>query len=196
MLPTPFNSLDEQELSVSHLSKGDYVFRQGDPTKGLFFVISGEVCLMRVTEAGNHVTIYNARANDTFAEASIYSEAYHCDAVCPSPSEIVQISKKAVRIRQRKDAAFSEALTKRMALQVQSYRQLLTFNAVKSASDRVYLAVTSGMLSGPVTQFASQIGLTKEACYRALRDLTTQGMLIKTGRGRYIPSRRNDDRKN
>lgn len=193
MLPAPFNSLDEQELSVLHLSKGDHVFRQGDPTKGLFFVISGEVCLTRVTEAGNHVTIFNACADDTFAEASIYSETYHCDAICMSPSEIVQISKKAIRNRQRKDASFSEALTKRMALQVQSYRQLLTFNAVKSANDRVYLAVTSGMLSGSVTHFASQIGLTKEACYRALRDLSAQGILIKTGRGKYIPSPRKDD---
>lgn len=194
MLPEPFNSLDEQDLSVSHHSKGDHVFRQGDPTKGLFFVISGEVCLTRVTEAGNQVTIFNACAGDTFAEASIYSETYHCDAVCILSSEIVQISKRAIRNRQQKDAAFSEALTKRMALQVQSYRQLLTFNAVKSANDRVYLAVTSGMLIGSVTQFASQIGLTKEACYRALRDLTAQGALVKTGRGKYIPSPLNDDR--
>lgn len=193
MLPEPFNSLDEQDLSVSHHCKGDHVFRQGDPTKGLFFVISGEVCLTRVTEAGNHVTIYNAFVGDTFAEASIYSETYHCDSVCTSSSEIIQISKNAIQQRQREDAAFSEALTMRMAQQVQDYRQLLTLHAVKSANDRVLLAVTSGKISGSVTQLASQIGLTKEACYRALRDLAAQGVLIKTGRGKYIPSPRNVD---
>ncbi len=50
-----------------------------------------------------------------------------------------------------------------------------------------------GKLTGSVTQFASQIGLTKEACYRALRDLSDQGFLIKTGRGRYAPTPLNED---
>lgn len=194
MLPTPFGALDEKSLSQMRYSIGDHVFRQGDTTKGIFFVVSGGICLTRVTESGNSVTIYNAQTGDMFAEASIYSEHYHCDAICTAPSEVVRISKQAIQKQLREDTAFSEGITKRLAVQVQDYRQLLTLHAVKSANDRVLLAVELGKLTGSVTQFANQIGLTKEACYRALRDLSDQGLLTKTGRGRYAPTPRSEDR--
>jgi len=172
MLPTPFGALDEKSLSQMRYSIGDHVFRQGDTTKGIFFVASGGICLTRVTESGNSVTIYNAQTGDMFAEASIYSDHYHCDAICTAPSEVVRISKQAIQKQLREDTAFSEGITKRLAVQVQDYRQL----------------------TGSVTQFANQIGLTKEACYRALRDLSDRGLLTKTGRGRYAPTPRSEDR--
>lgn len=116
------------------------------------------------------------------------------DAVCSAPSEVERISKQTILLRLREDAAFSEGITKRLAMQVQDYRQLLTLHAVKSANERVLLAVALGKLTGSVTQFASQIGLTKEACYRALKDLSDQGLLVKTGRGSYAPTRQREDR--
>lgn len=194
MLPSPFDTLDEQSLSRMLFATGEHVFRQGDATKGIFFVGSGSICLTRTTESGNAVSIYHAQAGDMFAEASMYSDHYHCDAVCVAPSEVVRISKQAILLRQRQDATFSEAITKRLAMQVQDYRQLLTLHAVKSANERVLLAVALGKLTGSVTQFASQIGLTKEACYRALKDLSDQKLLIKIGRGRYAPTPRDEDR--
>ncbi|MGH1417163.1 MAG: Crp/Fnr family transcriptional regulator [Pelagimonas sp.] len=194
MLPPPFDALDVNSLSRLRCAQGDHVFRQGDPTMGIFFVKSGNVCLTRVTESGNAVTIHNARAGDLFAEASIYSDHYHCDAVCSAPSEVVRISKQANLLRLREDTAFSEGITKRLAIQVQDYRQLLTLHAIKSANERVLLAVALGKLNGSVTQFASQIGLTKEACYRALKDLSDQGLLVKTGRGSYAPTPQREDR--
>ena len=130
MLPSPFDTLDANFLSHLRCAQGDHVFRQGDPTKGIFFVKSGNVCLTRVTESGNAVTMYNARAGDVFAEASIYSDHYHCDAVCSAPSEVVRVSKRAILSRLREDTAFSEGITKRLAMQVQDYRQLLTLHAV------------------------------------------------------------------
>ena len=188
MLPEPFDKIDLHSLTDMRCQKDAYVFRQGDLTKGLFFVVSGCVCLTRVTESGNAVTIFNAEAGDMFAEASIYSAHYHCDAICSAPSEVIKVSKRAILQRLSEDPAFSEGITKRLAVQVQDYRQLLTLHAVKSANERVLLAVSLGKLTGSVTRFASQIGLTKEACYRALKDLSDQGLLVKTGRGHYAPT--------
>lgn len=194
MLPSPFDTLDDQSWSRMQFAKGGHVFRQGDATNGIFFVISGGICLTRVTASGNAVTIYNAYAGDLFAEASIYSDRYHCNAICSAPSEVIRVSKQAILSRQHQDAGFSDGITKRLAMQVQDYRQLLTLHAVKSANERVLLAVALGKLTSSVTQLASQIGLTKEASYRALRDLTDQGLLLKTGRGQYVPTPRGQER--
>ncbi len=188
MLPDPFDTLNENARMRLTLAKGDHVFRQGDATRGVFFVVSGSICLTRMTEAGTAVTLHNAAAGGLFAEASLYSEHYHCDAIATAPSEVFQLSKQAILIRQREDAAFSEGITQLLATQVQEYRQLMTLHAVKSADERVFLAIAAGRLRGSVTQFASQIGLSKEACYRALKDLSDQGLLIKTGRGQYALS--------
>ncbi len=185
MLPEPFDLLNEDASTPLILAKGEHVFRQGDETRGVFFVVSGAICLTRLTEAGAAVTLHNAKVGGMFAEASLYSDHYHCDAIAVAPSEVIHLSKRAIQTRQREDAAFSEGLTRRLATQVQDYRQLLTLHAVKSANERVYLAVASGRLRGSVTQLASEIGLTKEACYRALKELTDQGELCKTGRGEY-----------
>ena len=193
MLPSPFDALDVNSLSHLRCAQGEHVFRQGDQTKGIFFLNSGNVCLTRVTESGSAVTIHSVRAGDMFAEASLYSDHYHCDAVCSAPSEVVRVSKRVILSRLREDTAFSEGITKRLAMQVQDYRQLLTLHAVKSANERVLLAVALGKLTGSVTQFASQIGLTREACYRALSELNVQGILTKTGRGKYVQARRSDD---
>lgn len=186
MLPDPFDTLNENERTRLTLAKGDHVFRQGDATRGVFFVVSGSICLTRMTEAGTAVTLHTAVAGGMFAEASLYSDHYHCDAMAIVPSQVVRVSKQAILTRQREDAAFSDGITRLLATQVQEYRQLLTLHAVKSANERVFLAVASGRLRGSVTQLASQIGLTKEACYRALKELADQGMLIKTGRGEYV----------
>jgi len=90
--------------------------------------------------------------------------------------------------RQTQDAAFSVELTRRLAAQIQSYRQLAMLQAVKHAEDRVMQAVSLGLLTVSVTHLASQIGLTRETCYRALRTLVRQGQLIQTGRGQYRPA--------
>lgn len=186
MLPEPFDILNEDACTRLILAKGDNVFRHGDKTCGVFFVVSGAICLTRMTEAGAEVTLHNAAAGGMFAEASLYSDHYHCNAAAVAPSEVIRLSKQAILARQREDAAFSEGITRLLATQVQDYRQLLTLHAIKSAHERVFLAVATGRLQGSVTQLASQIGLTKEACYRALKDLTDQGSLSKTGRGEYV----------
>lgn len=186
MLPEPFDLLNDSARKCMTLAKGDHVFHQGDQTRGLFFVASGAICLTRLTEAGALVTLHNAVAGGMFAEASLYSDHYHCDAIAVAPSRVIRVSRSAILLRQREDAVFSEGITRLLASQVQNYRQLLTLHAVKTANERVFQAVASGRLRGSVTQLASQIGLTKEACYRALKELTDQGLLSKTGRGEYV----------
>lgn len=77
------------------------------------------------------------------------------------------------------------ALTARFAGQVQSYRRRFEIMAIRSAEDRVYTAVSDGMLSGSVKSLAGEIGLTHEVVYRALATLVKQRRVQKIGRGQY-----------
>lgn len=151
----------------------------------MYHVISGQVHLLRLTRQGDEVIIHRARADESFAEAALFSPVYHCDAVAAADSELVRVDKAAVLEGMKRDPDFAIAIAARFAGQIQNYRRRLEIVAIRDAKARVFAAVADGMLSGHIKAGAAQIGLTHEAVYRALSSLVSSGKLIKTGRGNY-----------
>lgn len=185
MLPIPYNTLPQTALKPKLLHTGEVLFRQFDTPGFLYFVTSGHIQLLRHTEAGEELVIHNAHDGQTFAEASLFASHYHCDAVARQTCELVAMDKAQILKSMRRNSLFAFALCARFAGQIQTQRQRLELLCIKSAPKRVYAAVANDMLTGSVTTFATEIGLTQEATYRALSHLTQKGALVKTGRGRY-----------
>lgn len=176
-----------------NLGKDELLFRQSDPPSFLYFLRAGHVQLRRHTEAGEAIIIHNAHGGQTFAEASLFSSNYHCDAVACETSELVAMNKVRILKTMRQNSLFAFALSARFATEMQAQRRKLELVSIKSAPQRVFAAIADGMLTGSVTTFAAEIGLTHEATYRALTQLTRQGALVKTGRGRYeVPKTRSE----
>jgi len=185
MLPVPFNTLPNAALKAKKIAKGEILFRQSDPPSFLYFLRSGHVQLRRHTEAGEAIIIHNAHGGQTFAEASLFSSNYHCDAIACEASELVAMSKIQILKTMRQNSLFAFALSARFATEMQAQRRKLELFSIKSAPQRIFQAIADGMLTGSVTALAADIGLTHEATYRALAQLNRQGKLVKTGRGRY-----------
>lgn len=185
MLDDPFTNLPNTAIRLIPTSAGDVLFYQAEPTTGLYRVQLGCVNLRRITAAGDTLTLHRATAGDLFAEASVFSDQYHCDAICVEGGAVQHFSKVAVLDQLSKEKDFARAFTALLARQVQSYRFLLEITAIKSAEERVLAAVSAGYLDGAVTEFATRIHLTQEACYRALRALCKQGRLTQVRRGQY-----------
>jgi hypothetical protein len=80
---------------------------------------------------------------------------------------------------------FSEGFTKLLAVQVQQYRAHIELLAIPSAKERMLAAVYAGYFDTTVTELATRINLSHEACYRALRGLCDDGRMIRVGRGEY-----------
>ena len=185
MIENPFSNLPATAIRLISTSVGDVLFRQGEPTTGLYRVQGGCVTLRRTSQAGDALTLHRAAAGDFIAEASIFSDQYHCDAICTVGGAVQHISKAETLEQFSKHPDFALTFTALLARQVQSYRFLLEITAIKSAEQRVLAAVSAGYLDCPVTEFATRIHLTHEACYRALRTLCNQGHLTQIGRGQY-----------
>ena len=151
----------------------------------MYHVISGQVHLLRHTRQGDEVIIHRAQADESFAEAALFSPVYHCDAVAAADTELVRIDKAATLERMQQDPDFAIAISARFAGQIQNYRRRLEIVAIRDAKARVFAAVADGMLSGHIKSGAAQIGLTHEAVYRALSSLVRAGRLTKAGRGSY-----------
>lgn len=184
MSPEPFDLIPQAAQHRVVADARETLFRQGAVTTGLYIVLSGRVHLERVGPSGERFVIHRAIAGTSFAEASIFSEHYHCDAMVTEAGVFLRLDKSAV-LAAFSDADFARAYGRRAAGQIQAQRQLLEIVGIRSAEERVMAGMVSGLLDGPVVDFAALLNLSHEATYRALRTLVNAGRISNPSRGVY-----------
>ena len=165
---------------------GTTLFRQGDPTLGIFVLAQGSMRLVRVTPDGGNVTLHLARPGENFAEASLFSKHYHCDALADSNS-VVGLYPKAQLIAQlRGDPDALWDFTGELARRLQGLRQRYELKQIRSAPERVlqFLRLRcddAGHFcpTGTLKEIATELGLTHEALYRAITSLEQRRLISR-----------------
>ena len=188
MSPNPLPASLEAGSAVRVLAPGELLFRQGDPAVAIYKVESGRLRLIRRTVDDHLVILHTARRGEFFAEASLFADAYHCDAVAAVPSSVRVYPKQNAMNAMRKDPALAMAFTARLARQLQELRARMELRNIRSARDRVlqYLRLRAGVqgrsipVEGQLQDIAAEIGMTREALYRTLAALETEGRLTRT----------------
>lgn len=169
------------------LKPGEPLFRAGQRPTGLYQIVSGRIRLARVDRSGRETMLHSATAGDTVAEASLFSNAYHCDAIASTPTKVRLYPKAA----HNPDAA--AAFMARLANQLMEVRTRLERRNIHSARERLrhYLVLHAGpdgrtiKLPGTVKELAADVGLSHEAVYRTLasmaadREISLSKNLIK-----------------
>jgi len=147
------------------------------------------VRLERHTADGHTIVIHRAQAGESLAEAALFADSYHCDAIAEVPARVVVYPKDAMLALLQTDAAIAEALTTALARHVQGLRTRLELRNLRPAQARVFaylelLADDDGniVLDRPLKELAGEIGLTHEALYRALAALARSGDIARDGR--------------
>ncbi|HYF53467.1 MAG TPA: Crp/Fnr family transcriptional regulator, partial [Salinarimonas sp.] len=150
-------------------------------------VVRGCLRLERRTVDGRLVVLHTARAGELFAEASLFANAYHCDAVATSVA-VVEVYDKAGLIAELGAAATAGGLVATMALQLQEARSRLELRNVRSARERILLWLDlragrdrSVTIEGELQDVAAELGLTREAFYRTLAALERDGVIKRDG---------------
>jgi CRP-like cAMP-binding protein len=185
MLTEILESLSGGSGVARRLDAGEMLFTAGDPVRSLFVVERGRLRLLRHTAHGATLTLHVAQPGEAFAEASLFSRTYHCDAVADVRSRVTAYPKQALLRALREDPGAALALTGHLAGQVQTLRGQIELLNIKSARDRVlaYLHNHLGASKRRVElgrtwkAIATEIGLTHEAVYRALAVLERDGLI-------------------
>jgi len=179
--------VDIPGAAVAHFEADEPVFRQGDPVRAIFQVREGAVAMVRHLSDGTMLTIATASAGETFAEAALFSDRYHCDAIARSKSVIAAAPVAAIRARLEAEPKLAIELAEAFSAQVRQLRALIEIQRIKRAPDRL-LAWLRWRSSGnpPVVEapdawsrVASGIGLSPETLYRALRTLEEHGQISR-----------------
>ncbi len=169
------------------LQAGEFLFRQGDAAKFVFAIERGQLRLERRTFDGRLVPLHLARAGETFAEAALFADRYHCDAVALTDAVVKALPKAALLVEL--EHSRGHTLVHAMARQLHVLRQRLELRNVRSARERILLALElrvtdesrTVVLDGPLQDLAADLGLTREALYRTLSGLHASGQIVRDG---------------
>ena len=123
----------ESGSTVRVLTPGELLFRQGDPAAAIYKVESGRLRLIRRTVDDHLVILHTARRGEFFAEASLFADAYHCDAVAAAASSVRVYPKQMVMEAMRTAQALAEAFMARLARQLQELRARMELRNIRSA---------------------------------------------------------------
>ncbi len=184
-LPAPLDALDRKDQVHRTLARGETLFVQDNATTGLFFLVSGTIDLKRTTKSGHDVIIHRARSGDTFAEASLFSDKYHCTAIAAREALAIECSRSAILQLLTTDIDFTLTMASRFASQIQDGRRRVELLSIRAADERIIAALNDGLLIDDITSFAEAIGLAPETVYRTLAKLNKQGVVSKSARGQF-----------
>lgn len=94
--------------AVKPLEKGEYLFREGDPSRGFYIVQKGAINVHRVSSAGKEQVIHVFRTGESFAEATLAAnQGYPGDARAVTSSQVLLVQREGFLglLRQRPDLA-------------------------------------------------------------------------------------------
>jgi CRP-like cAMP-binding protein len=165
---------------------GETLFRQGERPKAMYCILDGEVRLMRRSREGA-VVILQRSCGGFFAEASLESKAYHCDAEAAAAGRLLAFPVRVFREALEGDAAFRNAWMAQLAREVRRLRARCERLSLHGAEARILHAIESEGAAGTLVlaqsrkAWAAELGLTHEALYRALARLQAAGTLVLDG---------------
>jgi len=157
---------------VLALARGQSVFFATDPVRTLFAVVEGGVDLIRTQPDGRRVVLQRARDNQVLAEASPYSDRYHCEAVVTRRTKCLAVDVEAFRQAVAENDAFRQMWDAHLARELMSARQLTELLSRRTVRDRLdgWLQLHGNALPkrGTRADLADELGVSSEALYREI----------------------------
>jgi len=170
VMSIPFSDVFDNGCIIS-LAIDQPLFLTGDRVQSMFIVTAGQIDLVRHTKAGARLTLNHAFSGSVPAEASAYSDAYHCDGVARIPSQVRSIPVSTFRDRLRDSPDVADAWAAQLAHALQKARMQSEIRSLKTVAERLdaWLGEDRSLPpKGQIQDLAHVLGVSREALYREL----------------------------
>lgn len=172
-----------RHASLRTFAKGERIFACGDRPASLIWVLSGELQLVRHTSQGERVVLQRC-TRGVLAEASLYSDRYHCDGEAAMESRAWEQPLTDFHAAMA-DKGFGRAYTMWLSQTIRALRSQCERLSLPRSEDRVlhYLREYGRFdLDGcTLKTWAAALGITHEHLYRTLARLQKQGRIRRSG---------------
>jgi len=199
-----FSSLSGEDLeaiaafaSLINLAKDDYLFHEGEPSRGFYVVQGGAVNVHRVSAAGKEQVIHVFRAGESFAEAALASPTgYPADARAVEPSTVLLLPKAPVLelIGRRPDLALR--MLGSMSAHLRVLVGMLDDLTLKDVETRLLnwlvkhgRGAPGGVIQLPGTKrvLAAELGTSSETLSRTLARLRARQLITVAAKSITVP---------
>lgn len=204
-----FNDLSAPELdhvaagsTLRRLSRGDFVFRVGEPCDGFHVIVTGQVKLFLLSPSGQEKVVEIMSDGQSFAEAVMFTDRpYFLSAQVLTDAVLLTVSKQVVFAEIERDHRFALRMLGGMSRRLHGLVRDVEAYALHSGRQRVigYLLRDQGtdgaefcgqrtvsLLASKAT-IASRLSLTPEYFSRVLHELEAQGLIEIDRRDIRIP---------
>lgn len=194
--PTQLAKL-EPACRERRLSKGSMLFQKGDPAKGFFVVVFGQIKLAFPSAQGNEKVVQIVGPRQSFGEAVMF-----LDLPCPVFAEalldslLLHIGSGPVFDLLETDPLFARRMLAGLSMRLHSLVQDVETYSLRSSAQRVvgyllqHCPQNEGACEGsfdislPTSKqvIASRLNLTPETLSRIFHDLTANGLIAVSGK--------------
>ncbi len=193
-----FGGLDAQTreriggcLRRKRLSKGDYLFLQGDAAEGFYLVFRGEIEIVISSAAGRDLVINQMRPGDCFGELALLTgQPRSTSALARVASEVWVMSRSNFQSLLDDEPGLARNLLEMVSRRLQNSSEregALAFLDAQARLARLLLQLDQAAQKGYITisqeELAQHTGLTRQTVAKILGRWRRAGWLV-TGRGR------------
>ena len=183
-----------------HLSRGDLLFQQGDPCKGFFAVVHGQIKLAVTAPNGNEKVVEIISGSMSFGEAVMFLDRpFPVFAQALVDSLVLSIPRDVVLPLIDQNPMFARKMLAGLSMRLHSLVQDVEAYALRSSTQRLigYLLREAGAedipgaveIDLPTSKqvLASRLSVTPETFSRILHSLSDSGMIDVQGKTIRIP---------
>ena len=183
-----------------HLTKGEMLFQKGDPVRGFFIVVTGQMKLALPSAQGNEKVLEIIGPRQSFGEAVMFMDRpFPVSAEALLDTRLLHIARESIFQLLDSDASFARRMLAGLSMRLHALIADVESYSLRSSAQRLigYLLQQAGDKSGeghvtiklPTTKhvLASRLNLTPETFSRVLHDLSSAGLIEVSGRNITIP---------
>src|SRR5205823_2997648 len=130
--------------------------------------------------------MHAARAGQTFTEAALFSDIYHCNAVAGAKSRVRMYPKHDLLEALEREPSLALKYVASLSREVQRLRTDLELHSIRSSRERIlrFLQLHAGpdseyAVQGSLKELATNLGLAHETFYRELARLESAKLIAR-----------------
>ncbi|MCX8087115.1 MAG: Crp/Fnr family transcriptional regulator [Rhodocyclaceae bacterium] len=202
LLPAQINQIAAQTRE-KRLAKGEMLFQKGDPCRGFYVIVFGQLKLAFPSASGHEKVVDILGPKQSFGEAVMFMDRpYPVFAEALADSLLLHVAKDAVYEQLAIDPSFARRMLAGLSMRLHSLLQDVESYSLRSSAQRVigYLLQhcpneRHGQCEGAVTItlptskqiIASRLNLTPETLSRIFHDLAEAKLIAVHGKEIEIP---------
>lgn len=185
----------ESQVRISHLERGQVLYREGDTLRGVYFLMKGVVKIYQTGVDGKEQIIRFAQKGDFIGFRSVMNEESTCSsAKVFDDGKILFISSKSLEALLEKSHSFAKAFIKMACRELKEANKYITYIAQKSVRERIAVALlmlkdSFGLDGRQVLkvvltreELANFVGTATESVIRVISEFKDDGIIIREGR--------------